>query len=154
MTLNQGIVFSDAPNAVRRTFRGGQAEKCILSPGTQLYKFTQHPLLHQGRVSPWWSSVKPICPRDTGLEVLLRRAERLGVSANTFARARNAVNHQWNSMDGLLVVTLKTPVYAFFGPAAHQQYDDLRPDLRNVVFIGGAIQLWLPNLSLSFVHPS
>lgn len=108
-------------------------------------------LFHNGKATPWWSSVVPINPADTGLDVLLERAARLKTSAASFARARNAVTQQWNSMSGLLVAETMTPVYAFVGRVAHQPYDE-RPEFSNVVFIGGAIQLWIPNLTASHVR--
>jgi len=143
--LNQDLKFEDAPSHVQAAFLGKQAEKLLLSPGHQLYKFTEHPLGDKQRISPWWSSVLPIAPGDTGLESLLKRASTLSVSPNDFARARNAVTKQWNSMNGLLLVRLNAPAYAFIGRVAHQKVDN-DGRFQNVDFIGGAYQLWIPNL--------
>jgi hypothetical protein len=151
MILNQDLNFSDAPAEVKSGFSGRPPRKILLAAGHELYKFTQYDLIHNGKVTPWWSSVKPIDSNDTGLEGLLERSGRLGTTAADFARARNAVTKQWNSMSGLLLATLTSPVYAFVGRVAHQRFDD-HPEYHNVVFIGGAIQLWIPNLTGTHVR--
>jgi hypothetical protein len=145
--VNQDIDLATSPADVRRAFLGGTARKQFLGIGHQLYKFTHHPLFKSdGTATPWWSSVRPLDPNDPGLEGTVERAERLGVSAPKFARARTAVRWQWNQMTGLLRARLLVPVYALLGRCAGQPYDEADP-LANVVFIGGAWQLWIPNLS-------
>jgi hypothetical protein len=151
MILNHDIQFNDAPSDVKAAFSGGPPRKLLLASRTELYKFTQYGLFHNGHVSPWWSSVLPIDRNDTGLEELLERSGRLGTAAADFARARNAVTKQWNSMSGLLLAVLTSPVYAFVGRVRHQQYDN-RPEFHNVVFIGGATQLWIPNLTAAQIR--
>ena len=151
MILNQNLNFSDAPTEVKAGFSGGPPRKILLATGDELYKFTQYDLIHNGKVTPWWSSVKPIDSNDTGLEGLLERSGRLGTTSADFARARNAVTKQWNSMNGLLLAALTSPAYAFVGRVAHQRFDD-RPEYHNVVFIGGAIQLWIPNLTAAHIR--
>lgn len=151
-TMNSDINFSDVGADVRRAFLGGRAVKRPFPAGYQLYKFTQYPLLgSDGRVSPWWSSVEPLGGNDPGLAETLKRAERLGVHAAEFARARSAVVKQWNSMTGLLIAQLTAPVFGFVGTVAHQPIDE-SPVFRNVVFIGGAKQIWLPNLTAAQIH--
>ncbi|MFK7767233.1 MAG: hypothetical protein AB8B55_08420 [Mariniblastus sp.] len=144
MTLNQELDFKDAADDIKAAFTGRVAKKVMLNSGHQLYKFTQYSLSHHGKVTPWWSSVKPVSANDTGLELLLQRSSNLGVSPAEFARARNAVTNQWNSMTGLLIAQLKVPVYGFVGGVAHQRLDE---GDSKVVFIGGAVQLWIPNLT-------
>jgi len=151
MALNETLQFSSAPAEVQRAFAGSMPQKVLLQLGHRLYKFTQYELLHQGRATAWWSSVKPINSADTGLETLLERAARLGTSPAEFARARNAVTKQWNSMNGLLLAALTSPVYALVGRVAHQQFDE-RPEYSNVAFIGGAIQLWILNLTAQHIR--
>lgn len=146
MAHNHEIYFDAAPPNVKSAFSGGVPMKVLLQPGHQLYKFTQYELFDDGKASPWWSSVIPINSADTGLDVLLERAGRLQTTAAEFARARNAVTRQWNSMSGLLLAALTVPVYGFAGRVAHQPFDE-RAAYNNVVFIGGAIQLWIPNLT-------
>ena len=151
MILNEDLRFGDVDDAdVRRAFVGGDAVHTKLAIGHQLYKFTEHSLVYRGKVTPWWSSVLPINSSDTGLAVLLERAKRLGVNPNYFSRVRNAVTEEWNSMDRLLRVTLRVPVYGFVGPTADQKVNKKKTS-RNVVWIGGATQLWIPNLTLQHV---
>jgi hypothetical protein len=146
-TLNEVLTFDAAPADVRRGFRCGRAQKRLLLPGVALYKFTQHPLFDAaGRVTPWWFAVEPLAADDPGLAGALERAKRLGVAPATFVRARAAVTRQWNTLSDLLRVRLLVPVWAFVGRCADQPIDT-DPRLANVVFIGGAYQLWVPNLS-------
>jgi len=151
MALNQALEFSNVPGDVQRAFSGGAPQKTLLQAGHRLYKFTQYGLFHNGKTTAWWSSVLPIDQADTGLDVLLERAARLKTTAAEFARARNAVTKHWNSMSGLLVAEIMSPVYAFVGRVAHQSFDE-RPEYHNVFFIGGATQLWIPNLTPSHIR--
>lgn len=149
MILNENLTAGELPADVQRAFTGGQPRKIQLQSGHQLFKFTQYALFgSSGEVTPWWSSVNPVTPSDSGLEMLLVRAARNGTTPADFARARNAVTNQWNSMSGLLIAKLRQPVYAFVGRVSGQRYDT-RPAFRNVLFIGGAIQLWIPNLNFA-----
>jgi hypothetical protein len=146
-TLNESFDSHNVPNDVRATFIGGQFERRLLLANHEFYKFTQHPLVPpNGRVTPWWSSVTPLDPDDPGLAGTLERAARLGVSGADFSRARSAVTKQWNSMSGLLIARLIVPAYGFVGRCSHQRYDD-DPAFANVLWIGGAWQVWIPNLS-------
>ena len=49
-------------------------------------------------------------------------------------------------MSGLLIATLQAPAWGFVGGVRHQPVDS-SPEFKNVVHIGGAIQLWIPNLT-------
>ena len=151
MALNEALQFNNVPPDVKRAFAGGMPQKTLLQPGHRLYKFTEYELFHNGEATAWWSSVFPMNSADTGLEQLLERAARTGGSPAEFARARNAVTKQWNSMSGLLLAALTSPVYGFVGRVAHQQFDK-GSAYCNVVFIGGAIQLWIPNLTAAYVR--
>ena len=145
--VNQDIDIATSPAEVRRAFLGGIARKQLLEIGHQLYKFTHYPLFRSdGTATPWWSSVEPLDPTDPGLVGTVERAKKLGASPTDFARARTAVTRQWNQMRGLLRVRLLVPVFALRGRCASQPYDGAS-HLANVVFIGGAWQLWIPNLS-------
>jgi hypothetical protein len=75
----------------------------------------------------------------------------LGVSAKQFSRARNAVTLEWNSMENLLIVSLTVAAFGFFGMASHQRMEQ-DPSMSNVVWIGGATQLWIPNLSVAHLR--
>ena len=148
MILNQEVLFNQVNHDVQDAFTGGVARKVLFVSGYEFYKFTQYPLSRHGEVTPWWSSVKPTGPKDTGLDILLERSERMAVNPTTFARARNAVTNQWNSMTGLLIAKLRVPVYGFVGYVRHQKMDE---GISNVVFIGGAVQVWIPNLTTAHI---
>jgi hypothetical protein len=150
--LNEALTTDSLSPDVLRTFIGGKLTKQQLNASTLMYKFTDAPLVQSsGRVSPWWSSVEPIAPGDTGLAGLIERAKALSVLPADFARARSAVTKQWNSMSNLLVVRLQIPAYGFVGRCSSQQLDNESPALKNVVFIGGAWQIFLPNLATHHV---
>jgi hypothetical protein len=143
--LNSGLMLGSAPSDVRAAFTGG-AEPRLLPQGWRVYKYTQHSLVSSsGRVTPWWSSIEPIDAGDPGLAGSLERAARLGVDPARYGRARAAVTEEWNSMDKLLTASLLVPVYGLVGRCAFQRVSDNGPS--NVVFIGGAWQLWIPNLT-------
>ena len=147
MTLNSQLNFGDVPGDVKLAFVGGAAKRIKLTANTRLYKFTEYPLFgDDDAVTAWWSSVTPLNPDDTGLEILLERAARVGVDPSTFARARNAVTKEWNAMGQLRLARLKVPVWGFVGTVRHQPVEK-KPEKKKVVFIGGAVQLWIPNLS-------
>lgn len=151
--LNQDIDFMTLDADARNAFLG-VPEKKLLAAGTQLYKFTEHSLYKaDGTVTPWWSTVEPIDPTDTGLAVLLERSAALGVSPNEFARARSAVTQQWNSMTGLIIARLNVPAYGMAGRCSSQLYDN-SPAFQNVRFIGGAWQVYIPNLTRDEVAES
>jgi hypothetical protein len=146
MILNNTIRFEMAPENVRKAFRRQQATKKLLHSGHGLYKFTAYPLFRpDGSVTPFWFSVIPITPGDTGLAGLQQRSVVLTSEESTTARARGAVTRQWNPMTGLLRARLLAPVYGFIGQCSGQPIDEA-PWLSNIFFIGGAWQLWIPNL--------
>ncbi len=150
--VNEEIAPESLSAEVRQTFIGGRVTKELLRSRTQLYKFTDRPLVQStGTISPWWSSVNPIASGDPGLSGILERAERLGVSREAFARARSAVTQQWNSMSGLTIIQLLVPAYGFVGRCSSQLVDNESSHMQNVVFIGGAWQVYLPNLAIQHI---
>ncbi len=151
MLLNESLDFRSVGNDVQQAFLGRRAERRLLEVGHELYKFTQYPLANGDRITPWWSSVLPLTAEDTGLQKLIERSDVLGVNPAEFARARNAVTQQWNSMTGLLIARLKMPVYGFVGRVSHQAFD-LTKGYENVVYIGGAVQVWIPGLTLQHIN--
>lgn len=147
MILNDTIRFEMAPQKVGKAFRRQQATKKSLQLGHELYKFTAYPLFRpDASVTPFWFSVSPIAPGDTGLAGLQQRSVVLSSEGSVTARARGAVTRQWNPMTGLLGARLVAPAYGFIGQCSGQPIDEA-PWLSNVFFIGGAWQLWIPNLT-------
>jgi hypothetical protein len=125
-----GSIVTDAdakprPAVVRDAFLHGQAEKVPLSKGTKLYKFNGWPSL-AGKsdldaigtggagVSPWWSPYEPY-RHDPGWIQKQATAKHFGVSVREWGRITSAVRQDWNSLEYLLVITLKHDAYGFFG---------------------------------------
>lgn len=150
--LNEDLAIDSIPPDHRAAFIGGRATRRLVPVGTKLYKFTAGPLVGPvGRVSPWWSSVDPLEAGDPGLAGTLERARRLAARPDDYARARAAVTRQWNALDGLLEVLLLESVYGFAGRCSAQRVDATAAP--NVVYIGGAYQLYIPNLTARQVMP-
>jgi hypothetical protein len=153
--LNAKLEFSTLPPQTQNAFLGRSASKICFLPGVEFYKFTQFgPFGPNGHASPWWFGVKPLGPGDPGLEGILRCAEELRVNPQDFARARAAVTKEWNSMSGLLVIRLLRSAWGLVGRCSSQpmHLTHGRPELRNVAWIGGAWQVYVPNLSSNDFH--
>jgi hypothetical protein len=152
MPLNDSLRFEDADRSVREAFTR-TPEKIRLPLGTRLCKWTTPALVDAYRLSPWWSFVEstrlPSGALAEGFRVSEERAKRLGRSHRDFARVRAAVSEQFgNPMTHLLVISLNEAVWGFVGQAGGQrEFKDERVDLRNVLLIGGAWQVWVPNLT-------
>jgi hypothetical protein len=164
-----GAIPTGGGNHVRDAFLNGSADKVLLPAGTVLYKFNAFSTLHgpdpaaQFRpISPWWSPYHPF-RHDPGWEAKKRIAAHLGVSVREWGRVTSAVKENWNSLQHLLVITLKHNVYAFFGGFAQQQRMDpgaastrvTRSDVGGFVpegrgrtrnLPGGGTQFYIPNL--------
>lgn len=156
---NHGLSFHELPEGVQSAFLG-TPEKRPLPAGFQLYKFTERSPFDGpagGFVSPWWSSVEPLGPSDPGFEGMLRRATASRSDPEEYARARAAVKLDWNDMSMLVRIRLLLPAFGFVGRCRHQRLSDeidaasgrLRHE--NVYLIGGAWQIYLPNLTTSDV---
>jgi len=152
--LNQDIERPTNPT-VLKSFRNQSMRKILLDAGHELYKFTSHPLLGSPKgITPYWFSLSPL-EGDRGLAGLMHDAETVHTEAKDFARARAAVAPQWgNSMSNLLRARLMTSAYAFVGQAAGQPCEDDPPSaqpMARVFLIGGAMQLWIPNLTTASI---
>jgi hypothetical protein len=143
--LNEGLTFADVPANDRRAFLGHGVPRQF-PVGWTFYKFTDRPLVGSGGgITPWWSSVRKLNSMDLGLDGTLERAQRLDVDPRRFARVRSSVTKDWNSMDQLVCVRLTRAAWGIVGRCASQQVDLGLPP--NIVFIGGAWQVYLPQLS-------
>jgi hypothetical protein len=169
--LNEGLAFNRAPAGVRAAFVGGTARRTRLPAGTGLYKFTAFDLYPVGRdgtgsagrpVSPWWCRVDPDpAAGDRGLDGFLADAAAAGLPPAEYARRALAVMFAWNGLTlpgtGLLRVQrvrLLVPVYAFAGRCQRMPNDRAplyRPPAGAPALAGGAIQLWIPNLTADHV---
>jgi len=133
-----------------------------LPSGFVLYKFNSHPSLHgptSKSLSPWWSPMEPY-KHDAGWAEKKKIAKANGVSVREWGRLTSAIKENWNSLNYLLVITLKVPVHGFFGGFAHQlRKDPKQPSLmlpgegkgstKNLP--GGATQFYIPNLEADHV---
>ena len=157
MILNEQLRFDDADAAVKRAFLRSPERVC-LRPPDQLYKWTSRPLTNGGRISPWWSFVRTRrLPNGTlaeGFRVSEERAKRLGKTHRDFTRARAAISGEFeNRMTDLLLIELTQPVWAFAGTASGQrEFSQKEIEVQHVYFIGGAHQVWVPNLTVQHLR--
>jgi hypothetical protein len=152
------------PDFVRAAFQTkfGMPQKVLLSAGTILYKFNDFNTLHgpaSNALSPWWSPYHAY-QHDAGWEQKTRIAKANGVSVREWGRLTSAVKENWNSLKYLLVITLKDPVYGFFGGFSQMVRVDAgaaskvgagehRGASKNLP--GGATQFYIPNLTADHV---
>jgi hypothetical protein len=143
---------SGKPNGwVKEAFRGGVADKVLLKAGTRLYKFNNMATLVdmawlgasqgitvQGSVviSPWWSAYEPFthvwskqsgfrgCTDDPGWMARKSMAARFGISIREWGRITSVVKENWNSLQYLMVITLKHDAYGWFGGFASMGRQD------------------------------
>jgi hypothetical protein len=88
--------------------------------------------------SPWWY------PQST-FNSIVRRSNRTGKSIVDVARSGLAVTTQWNpTMEYLVTIELKAPIYGLVGPARHQP---LNQGDRSTLLIGNLEQAYIPGLS-------
>lgn len=155
MAVNDGLRFEDVEPRVKRAFLRAP-ERFLLDPHVQLYRWTNRALV-EDRAPAWWSFVistrLPSGAVAEGFRVSEERAMRLRRPHRELARARAAISERFdNSMRELLIVRLNTPVWAFVGQASGQpEFGDTRPEFDNVLLIGGAYQVWAPNLERQHV---
>jgi hypothetical protein len=164
MTINENVGWMDLPDFVRAAFQTkfGMPTKDKLNQGTVLYKFNDFNSLHApGNISlsPWWSPFNAY-KQDAGWEQKLKMAKANGISVREWGRLTSAVKENWNSLNFLLVIQLKVPVYGFFGGFAQMQRIDTgqasklgagegRGGSKNLT--GGATQFYIPNLTADHV---
>ena len=160
--LNHDYVFETmAPEDTRRAFTVAfGVHRVLLDARTRLYKLTSHPMVGSRGVTPWWHFLDTTTVRlgngapfqADGFAVARERAARLGVSNRDFGRARAAVSLPWNEMKNVLAVALNQPTYAFFGRNSGMPVDVDAADASSVMFIGGAFQLFIPDLKQHHVR--
>ena len=164
MILNESVNWMDLPDFVRAAFQTkfGMPTKDRLDGGTVLYKFNDFKTLHgpsSNALSPWWSPYNAY-KQDAGWVQKSKMAKLNGVSVREWGRLTSAVKENWNSLNFLLVITLKTPVFGFFGGFAQMARVDAgqasklragegRGGSKNLP--GGATQFYIPNLTADHV---
>lgn len=174
--LNESLVFGHTPEWVRKAFQNSNARRHKFDVGWELFKFTQFEAFQPDRagnralgapLSPWWCSMLPVPGTPIpGLDQLIEEARNLGLTLLEYAREYLAVMHSWNSLADTQIglaklqkVRLIKPVYGFYGKVQRQAND--RVPLRNpgrlggrAFLAGGAIQIWIPNLTADYAMPS
>jgi hypothetical protein len=165
MSLNEnlswggvGAISTGGGKTVSDAFKGGEAEKVLLSPGFVLYKFNDFntpTAPGQKALSPWWSPFEDY-RHDGGWVQRRKLAGHLGVTIREFGRVTSAVKENWNSLQYLLVITLSVEVWAFFGGFAQMARIDAgsaskvkggegRGQTKNLP--GGGTQFYIPDLT-------
>ena len=153
--LNENLEFATAPQDVKDAFIG-KVDKLPMNAGTKFFKRTGFPLVGPKGITAWWSFVEttklPSGIVADGLRQSEELAHRVGASHRDYQRVRAAVSERFgNSMRHLLIAELSVGVWGFAGKASGQkEFND--PELRNVYLIGGAVQVWIPNLTISHIH--
>jgi hypothetical protein len=141
--LNETIHWAQfaANPALQKAFRGTPT-KTLIPAGSVLARFITTESKKKGArgneiyLSPWWSEWS-----TTVGEV--HKWSSMGATAREVIRGRFAVTSEFSQeLDSLVLIVMKKPVYAWKGVARHQDDDN-----RKVTYLGGATQLFLPNLA-------
>lgn len=135
-----------AENAkVNQAFLNGKAEKVLLPGGMGLYKFNTagRSLIFKGGVSPWWFPIERFGDFGNGLKDVLDFAKVNGVSSTEYQRLIAAVTEEWNEMNVIMKIELKTNVYGFWGQCTMQS----KRTGSKVNLTGRAYQLYIPGLT-------
>lgn len=175
MILNEQLTWAEVGNIstggdgkVRDAFQlmFGEPTKERLAPGMSLYKFNGFSTLAPGQVtdetpmSPWWSPLHAF-KNDAGYEQRLALATHLGVSMREWGRLTSVIKENWSSLDWLLVIELKEPVYGWFGGfKGMSRIDDNAKSRRNAAvekrggsrgLPGGGTQFYIPNMCVRHI---
>jgi len=161
VALNENLDVNRLDDTVRRAFLG-RPEKILLKPSLRFYRWQNQPKLSGPIISPWWSffdsRTLPSGRVADGYRVIEERAHRLGTSHRKLARNRAAISAEFrNQMTHLIVMQLTVEAWALAGQASGQpkfanETIGKEPDLQHVTLIGGAHQLWIPNLTPLCLH--
>lgn len=168
LTWNQVGDISTGSGKVRDAFQlmFGEPTKELLPAGMSLYKFNGYGTLGQGAItdatdlSPWWSPTQGF-KHDAGLAQRMLIAEKNGVSFREWGRLTSVIKENWSSLDWLLTIGLKVPVYAWFGGfKGMSRADEGAQSRRNAAveakggsknLPGGGTQFYIPNLKVGHI---
>lgn len=146
----------------------GNPTKELLPAGMSIYKFNDYDTLGRGVISdetpmsPWWSPTLPF-KHDAGLTQRLAIAKANGVSTREWGRLTSVIKENWSSLDFLLTIELKAPVYAWFGGFRGMSRIDSGPGVqsklksalekkgRSAGLPGGGTQFYIPNLTAGHI---
>ena len=167
--LNETVAFATLDTHVKAAFSGGTAHRTLLPAGTDLYKFTGFdavPNKAGASYSPWWAAVTSLLDiSDPGLDGHIAAAKTAGLPMLIYARNKFAVMLGWNSLGNtqsgmakVVRIRLLQAVYGF-GGRTQRQREKVDPNrvvgtvnvnkspLKLPIFMGGAYQLYIPNLT-------
>jgi hypothetical protein len=163
-----GAMSTDS-GSVRDAFQllFGDPTKESLPAGMSLYKFNGFSTLGRGTItdetelSPWWSPTYAF-KHDAGLAQRMSIAEKNGVSFREWGRLTSVIKENWSSLDWLLTIELKAPVYAWFGgfkgmsriDAGQQSKRDAAVEAKggSANLPGGGTQFYIPNLKVAHIE--
>jgi hypothetical protein len=163
-----GAISTGGSGHVRDAFNVafGDPTKELLPAGMSLYKFNGYSSLGPGQVtdatplSPWWSPTHSF-KHDAGLEQRMKIAEKNGVSMREWGRLTSVIKENWSSLEWLLTIELKEPVYGWFGgfkgmgrvdPGQQSKRDaavEAKGGSKNLP--GGGTQFYIPNLTVGHI---
>ena len=150
--LNELLRFDQLPESDQQAFGGHVMKKCF--PKDYLfYKMSRKTDHGQFAITPWWSSYEPVMHGDSGFVGSWNHP--LGI--RTYTRINAAVPEQWNSLDNLMMMRLRTTVFGFAGKCerqlAHTGKNPLTTDKFGSVYLGGGhVQVMLPNLRIEHIE--
>lgn len=173
--LNEDLVFIREPSYVQAAFTGGAARRMLLPACIELYKFTAYDVIPNragADYSPWWAAVEPLPgTSDPGFDGHIAAARAAGVPMVEYVRETFAVMLGWNAlgvpqlgMARAVRIALAEPTYGFGGicqrmhetvPAGRVKgsLSSSESPLAPPKFMGGAYQLYIPNLKARHVRP-
>lgn len=158
MSLNKDLVFDQLPISVQKSFNGLTAKHERIKPQTLLYKFTDWEIFNTGfdkngnsieSTSAFWGTM------DDLIDVLYY-CKKTNKTLLDCVRQRNAVLHNWNGLNSLLIIrVVQEEIYGFtgnIGPQTEKGHAKAGKTYATkhftsaIAFWGGASQVYLPGL--------
>ncbi|GAB4035593.1 hypothetical protein [Spirosoma jeollabukense] len=148
MVLNETLTFNQLEDSIRKSFNGLTAKHERIRTGMLLYKFTDYEVFNpSGRITPFWGTMEDLVD-------LLAYSKKKGKTLLDCIRQRNAVLHNWNGLNSLVVVRISQDVFGFtgnIGPQTEKGYGKegetyARHFTSPISLWGGASQVYLPGL--------
>ena len=134
--INQGLSNHDFYKLDKSQQAGFKKFRVVAVPrGTQLFKMTKGAAeAWNGKVSPWWSSVKPFLDDKEGALGRFQQAKRQNVDMTAMVRFMSCVCLDWNDLDNYVQVELLDDARVFFGtfnPMPKFSQEIWKPDWNN-----------------------
>ena len=134
--INQGLSNHDFYKLDKSQQAGFKKFRVVAVPrGTQLFKMTKGAAeAWNGKVSPWWSAVKPFLDDKEGALGRFQQAKRQNVDMTAMVRFMSCVCLDWNDLDNYVQVELLDDARVFFGtfnPMPKFSQEIWKPDWNN-----------------------